>query len=232
MAESRRHHGRVHALLDAAFGHQRHAQQLDAVAQVVGRLDVRLRDALDALDMDLVEGDAGAEGQAGQQGELVRRVEPADVEGGIGFGIALGLGFLQDVAERAMLLEHLRQDVIAGAVEDAVDAADLVGGQQLAHGLDDRDAAGNRRFEIQGNAVLFRKARQLGAVFGQQRLVGGDDVLARPQRRLDRSFRRAVVSADQLDEDVDGWIGASWSAASNQFILSRLTSRSLPRCAP
>ena len=38
-----RHHGRMHALLDAALGQQRHAQQLDAVAQVVGRLDVGLR---------------------------------------------------------------------------------------------------------------------------------------------------------------------------------------------
>ena len=36
------HHGRMHALLDAALGHQRHAEQLDAVAEIVGRLDVGL----------------------------------------------------------------------------------------------------------------------------------------------------------------------------------------------
>ena len=131
MAESLRHHGRMHALLDAAFGHERDAQQLDAVAEIVGGLDVGLRDALDALDVDLVEGDARAEGEARQQGELVGGVEAADVEGGIGFGVALGLGLLQHVGERAVLLLHLRQDVIAGAVEDAVDAADLVGGQRL-----------------------------------------------------------------------------------------------------
>jgi hypothetical protein len=33
---------RVHALLDAALRHQRHAEQLDAVAEVVGGLDVGL----------------------------------------------------------------------------------------------------------------------------------------------------------------------------------------------
>ena len=162
---------------------------------------------LNALDVDLVEGDARAEGEARQQGELVRGVEAADVEGGIGLGVALGLGFLQDVAERAMLFQHLRQDVIAGAVEDAVDAADLVGGQRFPHGLDDRDAAGHRRLEVQGDAVFLGQTRQLGAVLCQQRLVGGDDMLARAQRGLDGGFCRAVVAADQFDEDVDGWIG-------------------------
>ena len=229
MAECGRHHGRVHALLDAAFGHQRDAQQLDAVAEVVGGLDVRLRDALDALDVDLVEGDAGAEGEARQQGELVGGVEAADVEGGIGLGVALRLRFLEDIGEGAMLFQHLRQDVVAGAVEDAVDAADLVGGQRFAHGLDDRDAAGDRRLEVERDAVLLGQPRQLGAVLGQQRLVGGDDVLAGAQRGLDGGFGRAVVAADQLDEDVDGRIGREPVGGSNQAMPSRLTPRSLSR---
>ena len=97
----------MHALLDAALGHQRHAQQLDAVAEVVGGLDVGLGDGLDALDVDLVEGDARAERQAGQQGELVGGVEAADVEGGIGLGVALGLRLRQHVGEGALLLLHL-----------------------------------------------------------------------------------------------------------------------------
>ena len=82
---------------------------------------------LDALDVDLVERHARAERQAGQQGELVGGVEAADVEGRVGLGVALGLRLREHVGERAMLLLHLRQDVVAGAVEDAVDAADLVG---------------------------------------------------------------------------------------------------------
>src|SRR6185436_16488025 len=47
-----RHHGRVHALLDAAIGAQRHAEQLDTVAEIAGRLDVGGRDLFDTLDIN------------------------------------------------------------------------------------------------------------------------------------------------------------------------------------
>src|SRR5680860_499078 len=49
------HHGRVHALLDAAVGTEPHAKQLDAVAEVAGRLDVGGRDGLNTLHIDGVE---------------------------------------------------------------------------------------------------------------------------------------------------------------------------------
>ena len=181
----------------------RDAQELDAIAEAVGRFDVFRRDGLDALDVDFVERDAGREGEAGQQGELVRGVEAADVEGRIGFRVTLRLRFLQDVGEGALLALHLGQDVIAGAVQDAVDALDLVGAERLAQGLDDRDAAGDGRFEVEGDAVLLGALRKIEAVLGEQRLVGGDDVLAGIERRLDGGFGDAAVAAHQLDEDVD-----------------------------
>ena len=154
------------------------AEQLDAVAELVGGLDVGRRDAGDALDVDLVERHLRAEGEAGQQRELVGGVEAADVEGRIGLRVALGLRLLQHVGERAALLLHLGQDVVAGAVEDAVDAAHLVAGERLAQGLDDGDAAGDRGLEVERDAVLLGQLGQLGAVLGEQRLVGGDDMLA------------------------------------------------------
>ena len=203
MAEVGRHHGRVHALLDAAVRHQRDAEQLDAVAEIVGRLDVGLRHAFNALDVDLVERHTGAEGEARQQGELVRGVETADVEAGIGFRIALRLRFLEHVGKGAMLLEHLREDVVAGAVENAVDAPDFIAGERFPHGLDDRDAASDRRLEVEGNVVFLGKPRELSAVLGEQRLVGRHHMLARAQRRLDGGLGRTILAADQLDEDVD-----------------------------
>ena len=48
--------------------------------------------------------DLGAEGEAGQDRELVRGVEAADVEGRIGLGIAEPLRFLQAVVEGQPLL--------------------------------------------------------------------------------------------------------------------------------
>ena len=44
------------------------------------------------------------------------------------------------------------------------------------------------------------------AVLGQQRLVGGDDMLAGAERRLDSGLGRPVVAADQLDEHVDAGV--------------------------
>jgi hypothetical protein len=58
------HHGRMHPLLDTAVGEQRDAEQFDAVAKIVGGLDVRLADALDAFHVNLIERDLGAEGEA------------------------------------------------------------------------------------------------------------------------------------------------------------------------
>ena len=87
-----RHHRRMDALLDAGVGAAGDAEQLDAVAELVGRLDVGRRDRRDALDIDRVGVDLGAEGDGGQQRELVGGVVAADVEGRIGLGVAEPLG--------------------------------------------------------------------------------------------------------------------------------------------
>ena len=71
-----------------------------------------------------------AEGEARQDGELVGGVEAADVEGRVGLGIAEALRVGQAVLEGQALQLHARQDVVAGAVEDAVDARDRVAGQR------------------------------------------------------------------------------------------------------
>ena len=66
----------MHALLNAAFGAQRHAEQLDAVAEVVGGLDVGGRDGLDAFDVNGIEVRARAEGEAREQCEFVGVSKP------------------------------------------------------------------------------------------------------------------------------------------------------------
>ena len=175
-------------------------------------------DGLDAFDVDLVERDVGAEGEAGQQGQLVGGIEAADVERRIGFGVALGLRLLQHVGERAALLLHRGQDVIAGAVEDAVDARDLVADQRLAQRLDDRDAAGDRRLEIQRDAVLLGERGELDAVLGEQRLVGGHDVLA-GARALPRRPARATPSSPPISStktSIAGCGGQVATGSSNQ----------------
>ena len=133
----------------------------------------------------------------------MRGVEAADVEGRVGFGIALRLRLLQHVGEAPALFQHQREDVIAGAVEDAVDAGDGVALQALAHHLDHGNAAGNRALEVERNAMLLGERGERGPVMGEQRLVGGDHMLAGAERRLDRVLGGALLAADQLDENVD-----------------------------
>ena len=78
------------------------AEQLDAVAEL-RRPCVRSsgRDRRDALDVDRVGVDLGAEGEARQDGELVGGVEALDVEGRIGLRIAEALRVREAVVRRS-----------------------------------------------------------------------------------------------------------------------------------
>src|SRR5690606_13332623 len=99
-----------------------------------------------------------AERQAGQQRQLVGRVEAADVEGWVRLRVAAFLGLLQHLGEGPALLLHRREDVVTRTVEDAVHAADLVSEQRLAHRLDDRYAARDRRLEIESDAAFLSQS--------------------------------------------------------------------------
>ena len=170
----------------------RDAEQLDAVAEFAGERDVERGDQTDALDMHRVERDRPAERQCGQDRQLVRGIDAVDVERRIGFGVAQLLRIGEHLGELAAALAHLRQDVVAGAVEDAGDAADAVRGQPLAQRLDHRNAAGHRRLERQRHAALLGRGGERGAMHREHRLVGGDHRLAGGQRRLHQGTRRPI----------------------------------------
>ena len=133
----------------------------------------------------------------------MRGVVALDVEGRIGLGIAETLRVLEAGLEGDALGLHAGQDVVAGAVEDAEDARHRVAGHRLAHRLDDRNAAGDRRLVVEQHALLLGDLGQRHAMPRQQRLVGGDDMAAGFERGLDAVARRPLVAADQFDEDVD-----------------------------
>ena len=65
-----------------------------------------------------------------------------------------------------------------------------------------RDAAGDRGLEQQIALRGIRRREQLGAVVGQELLVGGDDGLARLER-LEDELAGGLDAADHLDDDVD-----------------------------
>ena len=121
----------------------------------------------------------------------MRGVDAFDVEGRVGFGVAQLLRVLQRGVEVQPLVAHFRQDEVGGAVDDAGDPVDAVGGQALAQRLDDRNAARHRRFERDHHALGAGRGEDFGAVLGEQCLVGGDDVLA-GGNRLQHQFARAM----------------------------------------
>ena len=166
-------------------------------------LDVGEADPLDPLDGDALEVDARAEGDRGEERELLRRVDAADVERRVGLGVARALRLLEHLRVGRVLGLHPGQDVVAGAVHHPHEPGDGVAGEPLGQRLDHRDAARDRRLEAQRHARRLGRLRQRLAVPGQHRLVGGDEVLAGADRRLGRRLRRPVLAADHLDDEVD-----------------------------
>ena len=191
----------MHAQLHAFRRALGDAQQLDAIAELFGVFDVGRIQLGDAFDVGLVELHRDAERQRGQDGDLVRRIHAFDVEGRVGLGVAQTLRLFQHGVEAQALVAHLGQDEVGGAVDDARDPLDAVGGQAFAQRLDDGDAAGHRRLERDHHALVLRRLEYLVAVRGQQRLVGGDHMLAVGDGLQHQLFRHAVA-ADQFDDDI------------------------------
>src|SRR5262249_10282214 len=70
-------------------------QQLDHVPQLAGVAEVRGAEAGDPLPVDGVRGDLGAEGERGEDGQLVAGVDPLDVVRRVALGVPQGLGLRQ-----------------------------------------------------------------------------------------------------------------------------------------
>ena len=175
----------------------------------------------------------------------MRGVETADVEGRIGLGIAEALRLLQTFLEGELLLLHARQDVIAGAVENAIDALDRIAGEPLAQRLDDRNAAGDRRLEGERDMVLLGERGECEPCAASRALLavttgfamrerGFDQALAAPPsrrsvRRKDRSTGEAASLTGIVEKVRAGQIDAR-SFAASRADTPATTMRG--RCAP
>ena len=181
-------------------------EELEAVAEPARVDDVLLLDLAQALGVELGRWHPEAVGERGENGGLVRGVVAVDVERVVGLGVPEALGFREYVLELEALRVHAREDVVAGAVDDAVDGKDAVGDEALAQRADDGYAAGDAGLEQQVALVLVRDLEEFRAALGQQGLVGGDDVLAALQRELGE-LERLRGAADELDDDVEVGVG-------------------------
>ena len=140
--------------------------------------------------------------ERGQDAGFVRRIVAVNVQVRRRLGVAQLLGLGEHGAEVRAFELHARQDVIAGAVDDAVKRVDAVADKPFAQRFDDGNAAANARLVIKIRAVFFRGGKKLLAVRGQQCLVRSDDRLAEPERGQNHRPGDAGA-ADQFDDDVD-----------------------------
>ena len=132
----------------------------------------------------------------------MRRVNPADVKVRVRFKIAKRLGLLEQGVIAVAGLFHAGQDIVAGAVHHAHDAGDLVPGKAFCQRLDHGDAPGHGSFIADQAARGFGLFGQRLTVDRQQRLVGGDHILARGKRGFGRVLGGAFVAAHQFDKDI------------------------------
>src|ERR1700722_13189763 len=139
----------MHPLLDAVGSSFGDAQELNAKPKFIRGAQIGERNGRDSFDRNSPRVDLGAERQRGEDRKLMRSVETAYVKCRIGLCIAELLGLAEADLERKMFGLHPRQDVIAGAVEDAGNPLNRIASQALTEGLDDRDAAADRCFEEQ-----------------------------------------------------------------------------------
>ena len=120
--------------------------------KLVRVLEIDRRDAANALGVNVGGHDALAEGQRGKNGKFRPRVEAVDIGGRIGFGVAGLLRLRQHLIETGRAPFDLREDVIAGAVENAVKRLNAVSRNAFAqHGVNG-DASSDARLHRQVDA--------------------------------------------------------------------------------
>ena len=136
----------------------------------------------------------------------MRGVVAVDVEAVVGLGKSEPLGLRQRFAELEALFVHPREDVVARAVNDAVNGQDAVGNEAFPQGADDRNAAGDARLKEKMPLVPERRLEKFRAASSKKCLVRGDDVLAVLQCGLDE-LEGLGRAANQLDDDIEIGIG-------------------------
>ena len=178
------------------------AQQLQALAGGGGVGLVGQGDLGDAGGGDLVRQQVPAVGDGGEDAQLPAGVLALHVGGGVLLGVAVGLGTREGLGKGNMVLDHAGEDIVGGAVQNAADLQDLIGGHALAQGPQDGDAPAHAGLKEIDGVVLGGQVQQTAAVGGHQFFVGGDHALALLQGPLGE-VQRSAHAADGLHDHVD-----------------------------
>src|SRR6202165_364232 len=180
----------------------RRGHQANRRVQALGIVEVCGADLPDTGYPDVRRGERAVEGQPGENRDLVAGIQAVNVQGGIGLGVACGLGLAEGFGKLQAVAFHLRQDEIGRSVHDAVNGLDTVCRQRLRYGADDRSAAAHAGFNPNRQLLPVGQGKQLLANPGDQGLVGGDHCFPVLNARTD-DFEGHIRTAPRFDHDVD-----------------------------
>ena len=173
--ECRDHCDRITVLFLAGLHHE-----ADAAAVLQECLQVSFLQVPDPADRKVAGAD-GIEGERGRDHRLVGGIDPVDVRAGICFCVPGRLRLCQRCFKIQVFFHHLIDDVVGRAVEDAADGTDRIDALCLQQGTDPWDAAGTAGLKAKLYLVLPCRFQKFLQVSGDDRLVGGDDMLALAQ---------------------------------------------------
>ena len=129
------------------------------------------------------------------------RIEAVDIQRGICFGVTETLCIRQNIGEAQFFPFHTGEDVVAGTIQDTVDAFDAVAHKRFTQTLDDGDTAAHTGFKPEIGTVLFRSLKQFRSELGDQRLVGSDHAFAAVQCVKDE-FSGNGGTADEFHHNI------------------------------
>ena len=179
----------------------RAANQSDGVPQLVRVLKIERQNAADAFGVNIGRRDLLAESQRRQDRQLRARVVAIHVGARIGLGVAQPLRLFQNVIERGPMLLDFSEDVVAGAVEDAIERSDAVARNAFAQHRVNRDSTGHARFHRQIDAGRDRAIPNFGAAQRHQFFIGRDHRFLVRDGRVD-DLARHRGAAHQFGDDI------------------------------
>src|SRR3989338_6023295 len=107
-------------------------------------------------------------------------------------------GLCQGFVKAELLVPHPSKNVVGGPVDDAEDGVQLIGNETFSERLDNRNAAGDRGFEVHIYPGTIGCRKQLVPMVRKERFVGRDDMLAPPNRLKEERPGRLEIGTPHL----------------------------------
>src|SRR4029077_20400417 len=191
-----------HRELQPRLGVLRRPHQTDRAVEPVGGMDINGPDVTDAVGGDFGNAQSPFKGHSSQDAELVARVLSIDVECGVRLGEARLLSFCQRFIKFDAPAFHLCEDVVGGAVQNAVHGTQTIARRGFMDNTQNGNTPSDTGFEPDGEVASGRQREEFVAVFGQQILVGGDHRLTLLESRA-YELARLAGSPHRLYNYVD-----------------------------